>query len=86
MGSQHEEVIIGDVAYRVQAGREMPCRPEEYTNLQKLYRNILTQGSKELLEIPVKPKGKRGRIAKSDAHDLWERKKIHETAVLLFAK
>ena len=31
-------------------------------------------------------KGKRGRIAKSDAHNLWERLKKHEQAVLLFAK
>ena len=31
-------------------------------------------------------KGRRGRIAKSDAHNLWERLKKHERAVLLFAK
>jgi transposase len=30
--------------------------------------------------------GSRGRIAKSDAHNLWERFKQHEDAVLLFAK
>ena len=30
--------------------------------------------------------GKRGRIAKTDAHNLWERLKQYETAVLLFAK
>ena len=29
---------------------------------------------------------KRGKIAKSDAHNLWERLKEHESAVLLFAK
>ncbi|WP_090577328.1 transposase [Nitrosomonas sp. Nm58] len=33
-----------------------------------------------------KPHGKRGKFAKSDAHNLWERLKIHEAAVLLFAK
>ena len=55
--------------------------------LQKRYRNILTRGSsKELPKIPPKPQGKRGRIAKSDAHNLWERLKKHEAAVLLFAK
>ena len=27
-----------------------------------------------------------GKIAKSDAHNLWERIKVHEQAVLLFAK
>ncbi len=37
-------------------------------------------------QIPPKPKGKRGKMAKSDAHNLWERLKKFETAVLLFAK
>ncbi len=29
---------------------------------------------------------KRGKVAKSDAHNLWERLKKHEKAVLLFAR
>jgi transposase len=58
----------------------------EYTNLQKRYRNILTRGESELPIIPQKPNGKRGVMAKSDAHNLWERFKNHESAVLLFAK
>ncbi len=58
----------------------------EYKNLQKRYRTILTQGEKELPPIPSRQNGKRGRIAKSDAHNLWERLKQHEAAVLLFAK
>ena len=58
----------------------------EYKNLQKRYRNILTRGEKELPPIPPRQNGKRGRVAKSDAHNLWERLKQHETAVLLFAK
>ena len=57
-----------------------------YKNLQKRYRNILTRGEKELPPIPPRQKGKRGKIAKSDAHNLWERLKKHEIAVLLFAK
>ena len=59
---------------------------KEYANLQKRYRNILTRGEAELPEIPAKRNGKRGKIAKSDAHNLWERLKKHETSVLLFAK
>lgn len=59
---------------------------KEYKNLQKRYRNILTRGEKELPAIPPKPNGKRGRIAKSDAHNLWERLRDNESAVLLFAK
>ena len=57
-----------------------------YKNLQKRYRNILTRGEKELPDIPPKPKGKRGKMAKSDAHNLWERLKKYESAVLLFAR
>jgi transposase len=60
--------------------------PREYANLQKRYRNILTRGESELPAIPPKPNGRRGKMAKSDAHNLWERLKEHESAVLLFAK
>ncbi|MBL0716071.1 MAG: IS66 family transposase [Desulfosarcina sp.] len=59
---------------------------QEYKNLQKRYRNIMTRGEKELPPIPPKQNGKRGKVAKADAHNLWERLKKHETAVLLFAK
>jgi hypothetical protein len=59
---------------------------QEYKNLQKRYRNILTRGEKELPPIPPRQNGKRGKVAKSDAHNLWERLKHHEAAVLLFAK
>jgi len=58
----------------------------EYANLQKRYRNILTRGEKELPPIPPRQNGKRGRVAKSDAHNLWERFRDYESAVLLFAK
>ena len=69
------------------SAREDKCLTEqEYKNLQKRYRNILTRGEKELPEVPPKPSGQRGKMAKSDAHNLWERLKEHETAVLLFTK
>lgn len=69
------------------AKRETKCLTEqEYKNLQKRYRNILTRGAKQLPPIPPKQNGKRGRVAKSDAHNLWERLKKHEAAVLRFAK
>lgn len=57
-----------------------------YKNLRKRYRNILTRGEKELPPIPPRQNGKRGRVAKSDAHNLWERFKRYEQAVLLFAE
>ena len=58
----------------------------EYKNLRKRYRNLLTRGEKELPPIPPRQNGKRGRVAKSDAHNLRERLKRHEEAILLFAK
>jgi transposase len=58
----------------------------EYKTLQRRYRNILTRGEKELPPIPPRHNAKRGRIAKSDAHNLWQRLKQHETAVLLFSR
>jgi transposase-like protein len=54
--------------------------------LQKRYRTILTQGELEMPEIPEKTTGKPGKLAKSDAHNLWERLKLYEASVLLFAK
>ena len=54
--------------------------------VQKRYRTILTQGERELPPIPPRQKGQRGRVAKSDAHNLWERMKKYESAVLLFAR
>ena len=59
---------------------------KQYANLQKQYRNIITRGEAELPVIPPKPNGKRGKIAKSDAHNLWERLRDFELSVLLFAK
>jgi len=47
---------------------------------------VLTRGDKQLPPIPPRVDGKRGRLAKSDAHNLHERLRKHEAAVLLFAK
>ena len=47
---------------------------------------VLSHGEKELPEILPKPDAKRGKLAKSDAHNLWDRLQKHEAAVLLFAK
>jgi len=44
----------------------------EFSKLQSKYREILARGKKELPPMPVRPSGKRGRLAKSDAHNLWE--------------
>ena len=52
--------------------------------LRKRYRAILTQGRKELPVLPPRRPGQRGRIAKSDAHNLHERLAKHEESVLRF--
>jgi len=46
----------------------------------------LSRGEKKLPAIPEKRNGQRGRIAKPDAHNLLERLKDNELAVLLFTK
>jgi len=58
---------------------------KEYQSLQSRYRNILTRAEKELPEFP-KPNGKRGRLKKTDAQNLWLRLSEYEEAVLLFAR
>lgn len=67
-------------------------KPEKFLNdsdflrLQRCYKKIIACGEKELPEIPPRPSGKRGKLAKSDAHNLLERLKGYEKAVLLFAR
>jgi transposase len=46
----------------------------------------MTRSEKQLPPIPPKPSGKRGRLTKSNAHNLWEPLRDYEVAVLLFAK
>lgn len=78
--------LLQETCAEVAARQSKQLTAREYQALQKRYRNILTRGSKELPPIPARAKGKRGRIAKSDAHNLWERLKRYEQAVLIFAK
>ena len=78
--------LLQETCKKVSTSTEKRLSDKELSNLQKCYRNIITRGEKELPAIPPKPSGKRGKLAKSDAHNLWERLRDHETAVLLFAK
>lgn len=70
----------------VSKSKKKKLNEQDYANLQKRYRNILTRGETELPVIPEKRNGKRGVMAKSDAHNLWERLKKYEESVLLFSK
>jgi len=67
---------------------ETKCLEEAaYARLQRRYRNLLTRAEREMPPIPRRqgaPRG--GKVAKSDAHNLCERLRKHEAAVLLFAK
>lgn len=78
--------LLQQTCIRVSKRQRKRLTPREYDALQKRYRNILTRGERELPPIPAKQNGKRGRVAKSDAHNLWERLKEHESAVWLFAR
>lgn len=69
------------------ASREKKCLTHnEYIKAQKLYRRIIEAGENELPLIPEKTTKRRGKVAKSDAHNLWERLKKYEGSVLLFSK
>ena len=78
--------LLQDACKTVSEREEKCLTEEEFESLQEQYRNILDCGEKELPPVLPKPNGKRGKMAKSDAHNLWERLKKHEAAVLLFAK
>jgi len=78
--------LLQETCYNVAQSSDKRLTETQYKNVRKRYRNILTRGEKEMPVIPPKEKGKRGKMAKSDAHNLWERFKKHEEAVLLFTK
>jgi transposase len=78
--------LLLETCKKVSKRKKKKLSQKQYANLQKRYRNIITRGESELPAIPDKPNGKRGKMAKSDAHNLWERLKKNESAILLFAK
>ena len=78
--------LLLDACHHVAKRDDKTLTPDRYKALQRRYRTVLTQGARELPPIPPRHNGQRGRVAKSDAHNLWERLKTHEAAVLRFAK
>ncbi len=78
--------LLLETCKKVSKMKKKKLSQKQYAALQKRYRNIMTRGESELPVIPKKPNGKRGKMAKSDAHNLLERLKNNEAAVLLFAK
>jgi transposase-like protein len=78
--------LLQETCAKVSRRKRKKLTSAEYARLQKRYRNILTRGERELPAIPPRQNGKRGKVAKTDAHNLWERLSRHEHAVLLFAR
>ena len=76
--------LLREACHRVNKSATKVLAEAERLAVRKRYRTILTQGGKELPEIPPRQKGKRGRVAKSDAHNLHERLAKHEESVLRF--
>ena len=62
--------LLQETCVKVSKRKNKKLRELEYKNLQMRYRNILTRGEKELPPILARQNGKRGRIAKSYAHNL----------------
>lgn len=84
--AQQMKELLQEACKKVSKSKRKQLTLPAYKKLQKRYRSILTRGEKQMPALLPKPSGKRGRLAKSDAHNLWERLKKYETAVLLFAK
>jgi len=77
--------LLQSACRKVSKSKSKKLTTRAYKHLQKRYRTILTCGKKELPVILTKSKNKNGKIAKSDAHNLWDRLKKYEDAVLRFA-
>jgi hypothetical protein len=78
--------LLKTAAAMVTKSKSKKLTKKQFDRLQKNYRNILTRGAKEMPPIPVRSTGKRGKIAKSDAHNLLEAMIKYEEAILMFAK
>ena len=78
--------LLQGACKRVSDCPEKCLNGEEYARLLKCYQKILKDGTAQMPAIPDKPAGRRGKIAKSDAHNLLDRLQKHEASVLLFAK
>jgi hypothetical protein len=80
--ARHLKRLLKETRAKVAERDNKHLTEAEYKKLRKRYRTILTQGAKQLPPLPPRKKGSRGRLAKSDAHNLWERFKHYEDAKL----
>ncbi|MEK7084104.1 MAG: IS66 family transposase [Patescibacteria group bacterium] len=84
--ARHMKRLLQETCVTVSNSTQKSLTDNAFAKVQQRYRTILTRGETELPPIPPKPDGKRGRLAKSDAHNLLERLQMYESSVLLFAK
>ena len=80
------KALLQQACHKLDRSQTMVVSKAAFKAVRKRYRTILTQGAKELPEIPPRSKGQRGRAAESDAHTLHERFVKHEESVLRFLR
>jgi len=78
--------LLKETCHKVSISKKKKLSFRGFKRVQKNYRKILSDGKKEMPEVPSKQKGKRGKLPKSDAHNLLERLQKYEDAYLLFAE
>lgn len=78
--------LLRETALKVRESPGKMLAEAEIKALRKRYRTILTKGRRELPKPPPRIKGKRGRVAKSDAENLHEAFRRHEAEILRFAQ
>jgi transposase len=78
--------LLKTAAAMVTKSKKKKLTTKEFNRLRSNYRNILTRGANELPPIPARSNGKRGKIAKSEAHNLHDAMTKYEDAILMFAK
>lgn len=78
--------LLQKLCKMVSRRKEKCLTADKCLKLQRLYRKILAAGKTEMPPVPEKTTKRCGKVAKSDAHNLWERFDKYETSVLLFAK
>ncbi len=78
--------LLKETCHKVSSSKLKKLSVREFRKVQKRYKKILEEGKNQMPKIPIKTNGKRGRMAKSDAHNLLERLEKYQKAVLLFAE
>ena len=78
--------LLQRACHQVNVSETKRLSDSAYVTLHSRYQAILQYAKKEMPVPPEKPKGKKGKIAKSDAHNLCERLVKYAPSVLLFAK